>query len=124
MTTMPTDRNALNRALHRRMLHAKAQAQAGMISWEFATVTPEDLQPIPDYCGDMNAAIDALKALGLVPKIGWDRVMGADPEPWVAAIRVQDERTKVAYAVDTTPAALATALVQAVVQVLESDWTP
>ncbi len=84
----------------------------------------------PDYCGDMNAAIDALKALRLgysvdalagVPHVTvTDRVYRmADLSEGAAPMRA-----KMVTIEDATPAALATALVQATVQVLESDGTP
>lgn len=74
----------------------------------------------PDYSGNMNATIDALNALGLWWSYSPD---GALPDVSVWPIG-QKALAEHADPDDYTPAALATAIVQAVVQVLKSDRTP
>ena len=103
------ERNALNRELlHRLSIHPKITiAQANVMRL--------------DYCTNLNSIVDALNALGLdwayYPVYLSVHVM---ERHWEGANR----QVKTCQAADTTPAALATALVQAALRVLgkeESD---
>ncbi len=114
MTTTPTDRDALNRQLRR--------LEWERTVWPLATVDVEYHEDIlssgPDYCGSLDAANDALNALGLRWQLIWNFKDGYQ----VMVHRLQDPRVHAAWPViGVESAALATALVQAALQVLGRD---
>ena len=126
------DRDALNRALAEK-LEACDRADLAYQPW---TTCPEckqdDIRQPADcprcgaemertprpFCTNLNAAVDALNALGL----SYTPVV----EHVIAHITVEIPRLgayETRYATDTTPAALATALVRAALKVLGEEET-
>lgn len=78
---------------------------------------------VPDYCGSLDAALNALIALGLE----WDRY-SPDDGYWCVAVWPKAQglvgwRDGVRLP-DSTPAALATALVQAALELLDKEDVP
>ena len=102
------DRDALNRELlHRLSLHPKI------------TIAQADVLRL-DYCTNLNAIVDALNAL----KLDWAYYpvylsVHVMERHWEGANR----QVKTCQAADTTPAALATAFVQAALKVLGEEET-
>jgi hypothetical protein len=113
MTTTPTDRNALNRALQEAL-----RTQGLVVPCPHGTVGREYCwqcgETGPDYCGSLDAADGALTTLGLE----WGKFKRG-----VSVWREGHDDTAYGTAEDNTPGAFATALVQAAVQVLTSDGT-
>ena len=97
------DRNALNRELlHRLSLHPKI------------TIAQVDVLRL-DYCTNLNAIVDALNALGL----SWGVATG--PNPISCAFVTDGVKSCEVPSTDDSSAALATALVQAALALLERE---
>ena len=95
------DRDALNRELlHRLSLHPKI------------TIAQADVLRL-DYCTNLNAIVDALNALGL----SWGVATG--PNPISCAFVTDGVKSCEVPSTDDSSAALATALVQGALKVLE-----
>ena len=110
------DRDALNRALYRYLVETEFPAEEQQ---KYPALTSVLMPPIVDYCGSLDAAVTALNALGL----GWQRFyadgwhLAVGPRdvlagPWLNSLYPDDL---------AAPAALATALVQAALEVLKSE---
>ena len=102
------DRDVLNRALAE-----KLKDEHGYDHWAL----PDGVHRTPkEFCYSLDAAVAALNALGL----SYTPVVGHGiPHVTVEIPRLGAYETR--YATDTTPAALATALVQAALALLERE---
>ena len=100
---MRTDQDALNRALEERVRNQVPFERWGTFSQR-------------DYCGSLDAAVAALNALGLE----WSKSDGEPPKIYVIWRKPSSESCT-AWAVDHSPAALATALVRAALEVLNQE---